>query len=363
MIVAVPLFVTVDLSGQFRFDSDPFNRYGMPAIPIGLLFLLIFVFRINIIPKKILAFSFGIMFMASLNIFDGGVRSAALSIGSLIPVFTYYCIRLRAQQKSVNIDKLRVNVFLGLSAIVVVKLISSLWYGNPSSIFIIEEIRIYNYYDYFSFLPLVVLLLAIDNLFKREKILISCVILIVALIEIHFSTSRYFFACALASPLVYTFFKLVPLSSLVISGTSFTIVVSLTWIGALHQWFEESSMVTRTNHWKHYLESITIIDVFYPVGNDYRQSVLDGSFHNEFIDIFSFFGFGSFLIFWIWLYVVKDSSAKNPLLKTILFFLVFGMLIQINITNFYVGMIVGSIFAIYENRNFSMDQSPTHIDR
>ena len=139
------------------------------------------------------------------------------------------------------------------------------------------------------------------------------------------------------------FFRTTKLNSKSIFSLNLILVVIFTFYFALNpNVTSELSMRSRFEHWGWFLFSMNAKDLLFPFMNDYRIR-LTGSFHNELLEIFSYFGLVS-LLFFRELYKIFTNDRKidsySMVIKLMIFVLLFGMLIQINILNPYLAVLV-----------------------
>jgi len=128
-------------------------------------------------------------------------------------------------------------------------------------------------------------------------------------------------------------------------GENLLIVVMITAFFAIHPTvIDDDSLITRFSHWSHFFQSLEIVDLLFPFMNEYRIS-LNGSLHNEFLEIFSFFGLIS-ILFFIQLYKMTTNNVidnYSMVIKLLLFVMIVGMIVQLNILNPYLSI----LFALF----------------
>ena len=91
---------------------------------------------------------------------------------------------------------------------------------------------------------------------------------------------------------------------------------------------------------------------FFPFINDYRSGISSGTFHNEFLDPYSYFGIFYFAL--IVIVVIKINNLEiNTRIALIPFFivLIFGMLIQNNFSQPYNALLVFFLLGIFSEQN------------
>jgi hypothetical protein len=107
-------------------------------------------------------------------------------------------------------------------------------------------------------------------------------------------------------------------------------------------------MISRFEHWGWFLFSLSATDLLFPFMNEYRAG-LNGSLHNELLEIFSYFGLVSLLFFSELYRIITFNGTVDGYLiviKLLIFVLIFGMLIQINILNPYLSVLITLFLSI-----------------
>ena len=115
-------------------------------------------------------------------------------------------------------------------------------------------------------------------------------------------------------------------------------------------------MQSRLLHWSWFFQSLKGFDYLFPFINEYRNHTT-GSFHNELLEIFSFFGLVS-LLFFFQLYRFTTSitvDGFSTVVKLLLFVIIIGMGIQINVLNPYLSVFLG-LFLSLSNKTEKMDK-------
>ncbi|PHR71952.1 MAG: hypothetical protein COA66_07035 [Arcobacter sp.] len=117
-------------------------------------------------------------------------------------------------------------------------------------------------------------------------------------------------------------------------------------IGLLDFTVTDASLSARYSNAHRYFDDFSLKNVFLPFINTHRLEA-EGSLHNELLEIFSFFGF--VIIYYYYLLRNMFCNVKNEykLISYLLMFIILtGALIQINISNPYVGIMLGCTLAI-----------------
>ena len=84
------------------------------------------------------------------------------------------------------------------------------------------------------------------------------------------------------------------------------------------------------------------IDILFPFANEYRIALDDGSFHNELLEIFSYFGLFSLLFFFQLcnIFIKPTINGYSMIVKILLFVFIIGMPIQSNFSNPYISVLL-----------------------
>lgn len=196
-------------------------------------------------------------------------------------------------------------------------------------------VKIYYFYDYF---PLVFILLAVSSILDDHKIISSLsFILSFGVIFFH---SRFFTVAVFLFYVLY-FLRLYGFSFAVIYLGMLMLISSIIFaVVVFSVTSHDLSFFERFYHWQAFFGSFTAFDLFPPFLNDYRAGLV-GSFHNELLDFYSYFGI---LILPI-LYVVFRAFANVALpasrgVKIFLAVLLAGLLIQNNFSHLWSGILI-----------------------
>tara|TARA_Y100000389_G_C17462092_1_gene522556 strand:+ start:929 stop:1849 length:921 start_codon:yes stop_codon:yes gene_type:complete len=246
-----------------------------------------------------------------------------------------------------NYDKkILLNIFFkSVSLIILIKFIFDilLFKTVNSPFFINDTLAIYNYYSYFPFIYFLGGILSLRNFWYKEMFILSLLVFTVSLISLSETHSRLFTFSFYLVPFLIIFFRATKLNSKIIFSLNLILVVIFTFYFALNpNVTSELSMISRFEHWGWFLFSLNVIELLFPFMNDYRIRTI-GSFHNELLEIFSYFGLVS-LLFFRELYKIFTNErivdSYSMVIKLLIFVLLFGMLIQINILNPYLAILV-----------------------
>jgi hypothetical protein len=351
LIVIVPIFINLNIVQGLRFDVNAYNILELPSIPISILllsFLSLVYFRKLIINKKFFFIFLLMLIFLLMNFINGsGVRASIVFFGMLIPIISFSVFSEFLK------DKNNYNIFYNaLIFIFFLKLFTDvLFYGlvvTPK--FIINEIMIYNYYDYFPFFYYLLAVLSLYNLSINYKYILSVIIVLLICYLMVFTDSRLYQFGLFFIPFLILMYKIVKLKLNIYFNTMLMISIAITVIVAISNLpVLESSLSERFSHWERYFSDFTVWNFLFPFYNDYRTNyVADGSFHNELLEQFSYFGV---IIFYYYFFLIQNIfTSVNRDFKLysflLMFILVFGTLVQLNFSNPYIGVLFGLTFAI-----------------
>ncbi|MDB2562240.1 hypothetical protein N9X61_01400, partial [Sulfurimonas sp.] len=102
----------------------------------------------------------------------------------------------------------------------------------------------------------------------------------------------------------------------------------------------------RNMHIYNYTNNFGYLQILFPFTNEYRLET-SGSLHNEVVEIFSFFGLIAIYYYYLVMKIFSEIDVEYRLTSYFLIFIIIiGSLIQINISNPYVGIMLGMVLAI-----------------
>ena len=144
---------------------------------------------------------------------------------------------------------------------------------------------------------------------------------------------------------------------LITLSISFIFFITLLIPLLLSYFYFDPSLSLRLEHWKNFYEFTTISNLFVPFLNPYRSEVDFGTFHNEFLDPYSYFGILIFFIFGLVTLLINNLDHKTKA-AMIPFFVVLtlGMVIQNNYSQPYTVVIIFFLLGLFsknrlENEN------------
>lgn len=368
-IIFSPIFISLDFSQGLKFDGYYFHQYTKPSIPLSIILIgiLALVHIKRLVVKKELRILIVILFIYMIiNVYFSVTRSIIVGIGMILPIITYYIFNDYAKKLKINYNRLFQMLFL----IIILKFLfdiylyqlhlfqNQLYTGQvlqntifSTPFYLYNKIIIYSYYDYFPFLYYIATVFSLFNIIKKQFIKSSLFLILVSNIVILDTGSRLFIYGIYLIPLLLIFFYVSKFSLKTSFNIFISIVIIVTFIlGFYNLNFSDVSLLSRNSHALRYFQDFSLINLILPFINEHRINSI-GSLHNEFLEIWSFFG----LIIFYYLYLLKKMFSNiNEEYKLISFLLMFiliiGMLIQINFCNPYVGIILGMILGILSKK-------------
>ncbi|MCW8895355.1 hypothetical protein [Sulfurimonas sp.] len=369
IIIFSPIFLSLDFSNGFKFDAWVGNLYFRPSIPISLILLCLIsiLYLKQLLKNKKLLILFGLIGLYTLlNLYNGTTRAVIVGFGMFIPVISFYIFKNLLNTLK-NVYKV---MYLALFSVIIIKFIFDIYHlyislkpaivPTISSIldsfieykfntqhYVFRSIMIYNYLDYFPFIYYLAVILSINNIKNKIMESYSLFLLIISILAVAATGSRLFSYGIVLIPILYIFYKTTKfkLETYFYLFMLISISVSLA-IGLVDFNFNDSSLATRNILAYKYFNDLSFLNVILPFMSQHRMETV-GSFHNELLEIFSFFGLT--IIYYYYL-IMKIYSGVNEEYKLISYFLMFiiivGALIQINISNPYVGIMLGMILAV-----------------
>jgi hypothetical protein len=363
--VLTPVFINLDLSHSAPFGVWIYGNYSeLPSIPISMVLIAIlsmFNAKYLVVNKKLLIFSILIFIYMGFSFYFDIKRAVIVGFGMLLMLISYYIFSAIVINKK-NAFK---YFYLILSVILLLKFISDLfiyqYYLTPETLKILEALKttpftpfflnkgigIYNYFDYFPFVYFLSIALSFDNILKKKYLVFSILMIMVSSVAILSTGSRLFIYATYILPALYLFFLVTKFKLqyyyFLFFFTSLIITIS---VGFIDFGISDISILTRKLHIYEYFNNLDVTSLIFPFLNEFRMNTV-GSLHNEFLEIFSFFGLVGVYFFFILKDIFCDVTAEFKLLSFFLMFvLLIGGLIQINISNPYVGIIVGLLFTL-----------------
>lgn len=383
LLLLVPIFISLDFSQGLLFDAYVWNKYKYPSIPLSSLILLFFsiIYYKKLLENKLLMiFTFLIFVYVIINYFLGINRTLFVGLGMLIPFYSYIVFREYLKSHKYNYYNV---FFITLSIIILFKIVTdiSLHYQinylkipvfeysysaadasrlytfvkhysitNMSTVFFGSiNFTIYNYFDYFPFVYYIIIILSIYNIIKGKMTVLSILITILSILVVHDTYSRLYIYSIYLTPLLFIFYYVtkfrldIYMYLFIFTAISITLYLGLNIIDVSSL---GPSLASRYEKWYTYCLNFDVIHFLIPGLNIYRQEHL-GSLHNEFLEIFSYFGLLIFFYFYLLRRLFFELNKNYSLIIYFLMFIYFiGSLIQSNFTNPYIAIISGLFFAI-----------------
>ncbi|WP_324172657.1 hypothetical protein [Sulfurimonas sp.] len=223
--------------------------------------------------------------------------------------------------------------------------------------YFLDSIRIYNYFDYFSFIYYVAVVLSLHNITNNIMLKRSLLLIVISGIVVLNPNSRLFIYGVYLIPALYLFYVTTRLRLETYFYLFMTASISITFlIGFVDFNLSDISLSTRNNHAYNYFSDFNFVNIVLPFDNQYRMKTT-GSFHNELLEIFSFFGVVIIYYYYLVMKIYSEINKKYKLVSFLLMFIiVIGALVQINISNPYIGIMLGMILAVLSLDSENMEQ-------
>ncbi|WP_143145185.1 hypothetical protein [Arcobacter sp. LA11] len=114
----------------------------------------------------------------------------------------------------------------------------------------------------------------------------------------------------------------------------------------------DPSLKVRFKHWYEYIKNFSFINIIFPSQIAYRQEMNYGTFHNEILEQFSYFGL---LIYYYYYIIIKIFSNVKKEFEaysfTILVVLFIASLLQSNLTNPFLSIVWVNVVLIFKEYN------------
>ncbi len=355
--LVVPIFVGFAFGEGLVYDATPLNFYeaSTPSFPVGLIFVsLMFLYLLPKLKLDVWHFIalFVFLFYFILSVTTPVImRSLPVFLGMAVPICNYYIVKNKLLKSRPDIDFFEMLKKI-IWTIIWLKFLTDLIFHNSlaTDLFLFEDIAIYNFYDYFPFIYTLGLILVISDSIASKKITIFRILTVLICVLVTMSAhSRLYQGVIILAPVFLMFLTLVPLRTksliyfFVVIFSLITVIIGVFY----YDYFPgDSSLEIRFGHWYGFFSTLTIPDLILPLFNSYRLSLDYGTTHNELLEIYSLFGLGFFL----YLKTVADifsygRDQDRALSQTIITVLLIGTLIQLNMTNPYVGLLWSTLLA------------------
>ena len=374
LIILSPIFISLDFSQGLRFDQFYGHlKHKYPSIPISVLIISVLSIcnlRGLLCNRRIQILSFLLFVHICLNLYFGIMRAVTVGFGMMFIIVAYYTFLQMLNKRNTYkyfyfalslliISKMLFDYYHHFQPLVLQlntdgNLINNYFYGHKlyktqlmSPFLINKNLYIYNFYDYFPFIYYLATVLSIHNFLQKKYLILSVIVLIVSNIVIIDTGSRLFIYSIYLIPFLYILDKFAKLSLenyfylFLFASIAITLVVSFLDLN-----LSDQGLLSRYNHIHNYFGNFSLVNFIFPFLNEHRIET-SGSLHNELLEIFSFFGF--VIVYYLFLLKQIFCNIKTEfkfISYLLIFVLIIGTLIQINISNPYVGIITGLIFAV-----------------
>jgi len=366
-LIIVPIFINLDISQGLRFDINAFNK-DKTSLPLSVLVILLTVFfNLKILLKNklyVLFFFSSLLMVIICTLINGVTRIIITFIQMNFFLISFYIFK--NMYKNYDKEILLKIFFKTLSFVLILKLFfdilmvlqgeyrtNILAYSIVSPYFINKSIAIYNWYAYFPFVYFLAGILSLRNIWYKEMFVTSFIVFFISLYALTYSHSRLYTLGFYLVPFLILFFIITKFSRKIIFNICLFLVISFTVILTIFPYTAELSMFTRFELWQFYFFTLEPIHLLFPFINEYRAG-LAGSIHNEFLEIVTFFGIFS-IFFFLQLYKMVTNSyvltTYSMTLKLIIFILVCGMFIQMNLLNPYLSTLIGLFLSLTQQTN------------
>lgn len=352
-LIFIPIFFGYDFQ-EAAFVTDinilvSERVLSFPSFPVGIGIVLVGFF-LTLKERNLIQFVSLNLFFGLLSIliffYTENIRHFAYNISVLVGSSAYFLGKYYGDRFSK--ETLLFSLGIVLNTIIYLKLITDIFFYESffSDYFLSEGFVIYNLYDYFPIIYLITA--AISILLFRVNFYLSFISFLASFVVL-FSLSRFYIFAVF---LLYFFsilriHKVKPFQTLTIS-ILFVIILTGIFPFFAEIFNPDPSLSLRVFHWQNFFVSTDLVGLFFPFINDYRSGISSGTFHNEFLDPYSYFGIFYFAL--IVIVVIKINNLEiNTRIALIPFFvvLIFGMLIQNNFSQPYNALLIFFLLGIF----------------
>ena len=356
LCILTPIFVSLGYNGEVVFNRDvriSGYRGYMVSFPISILFLVVFYlakYRVKVINKPIL-FLFALSLLGF--VYDDFLVTRYISniylilfIVSLL-FFNRVFIAILSATDLFSLRSLEKYIIIyPMLTILVISILSDIIYGGKGY-FLHDGIFIYNYYQYFSIVFILLLSASI-----KESIALSIVIFVLSLYLSHNSGNSLAFAL-----LVFTMLSLVivkyriiifrkPIYKLAIFVTAIIPILYLfslnflTGLG-LEEYFRGRFIIIRM-----FFDSVSWEQVFLPY---FHNIVVTGPMHNEVLSIFKSSSiFGVAIYYYIVISNINNYSPDYRLIGLSVLMITFiGGVVVSTVLHFYTMIVLAYVISFY----------------
>ncbi|WP_027708814.1 hypothetical protein [Zooshikella ganghwensis] len=254
-----------------------------------------------------------------------------------------------------SFNELNICITKSLYFTVLIKLVFDffVWNNMFSKYFLTELFSIRNYYEYFVVLYLITFSIAVDNFFKRKYSFISALVIFVCVFCVLKSYSDIAKIILIMSCLLYLFSRVIKFSAsiyIIIMFITMMLIMLVTVTNYEVLSLLNKSAEVRFGHWTKFFEKFQFTDTLWPINNTYRRE-LNGSMHNELLEIYSLLGvFGLFIYSLVFYFLSKANT--NLLFFMILLIISIGGMVQLNMLHIYSGILLSFslAFLLYQSK-------------
>lgn len=353
-LIVIPLFLNLNFSGGVRFDASPFNFLGLPSLPLMLIFFSVLAL-LNILNYRFKMSELVLVFLVLITLFlsfimSQNFRIVLLAFGMVLPIFFVQLFITLLKVLRVDFEKVDfvAHFFAAISIMILIKFLTDLaFFGTVySEFFIFSDVVIYNSFDYFPVVYILAIVLSVNNMYEGSFKKLSLLVIGISLLCATMSYSRLFAVFSVIAVPIYVLFRSLQLRSRQVTFiTSLFCIVITIGVAVLALKTSDQSLITRFSHWYLFFSSFGVLDIIFPFWNSYRIEMNWGTFHNELLEIYSYYGFVFFLYLYVLNNIFTSPGVYRYTLTTLLFLFLIGGLIQLNLTNPYVVLIISGLCA------------------
>ena len=228
--------------------------------------------------------------------------------------------------------------------------------GLSSNVFVFDWLVIYNYYDYFPVYYSIIVACCVNRLLCRQSVVYSLFIAVICTLFIVFSFSRLAQILLLLLPANVLLAKILTSRRAIFGYATFLLVLvfclSVILPGLAKAYGFSYLLPVRFHHWYSFFYSMHGVEVFFPISNEYRLGLADGTLHNELVEIYSYFGILTFFYYLIIFRYLASFDAEYRLLSLSLITVVtVGGFFQNNLSSTYMSMVIGIMIFVFSRTN------------
>lgn len=353
--IFIPIFIGFEVGRGFVTDANPYNVISLPVFPVSTFFVL-FSLIFSISKKNIVYFLginllFGLLSILIYGFFDL-IRQFSYCVAILLGSAAYYSGL--SFNRSYPYGQLVEKLTLVLVVIILAKLCFDLMLSGSmySDFFITENFKIYNAYDYF---PIIYLLSgALGILVFSESRRLGMVAVLVSFIAL-LTHSRYYAFSILLLYFLY-FIRLYKIKTVQLMTLVVLCLIVITMVLAFFasSFNSDPSLALRFSHWYQYFSAVNLVDLLIPVFNAYRNELSWGGLHNELLELYSYFGIFTLILWVVVTRLVSNLNVRSKIsIVPVLVILCIGMLVQNNLTQPYNAIVIFFLIGLFQKNAHS----------